>query len=138
MLEDNSSFSSFFFYFGGTFVKFFNKDRFEKFSILMVTEKTMSYDEAVYRTHYYAIMPYQERDINYAYRDKARVSLNLEDNTIYGLDFANVTNYSIAPVYNMEDVEQLIVQPGVKKNKRINIYGISNQLVKQFKKDEDE
>lgn len=124
--------------FGGTFVKFFNKDRFEKFSILMVTEKTMSYDEAVYRTHYYAIMPYQERDINYAYRDKARVSLNLEDNTIYGLDFANVTNYSIAPVYNMEDVEQLIVQPGVKKNKRINIYGISNQLVKQFKKDEED
>lgn len=119
-------------------MKFFNKDRFEKFSILMVTEKTMSYDEAVYRTHYYAIMPYQERDINYAYRDKARVSLRLEDYTIYGLDFANVTNYSIVPVYNMEDVDQLINQPGISENKRINIYGISNQLVKRFKKDEDD
>lgn len=136
MLELNSSFSSFF-YFGGTFLKLFNKDKFEKFSILMITEKVVSYDEPAYRAHYYAIMPYQERDVSSAYKEKARVSLRLEDNTVYGLDFANVTNYSIAPVYNMEDVEQLVVQPGVNKNKRINIYGISNQLVKRFKKDED-
>ena len=119
-------------------MKFFNKEKFEKFSILMVTEKVASYDEPVHRTYYYAIMPYQERDIKYAYKDKARVSLALEDNTVYGLDFANVTNYSIAPVYNMEDVEELIVQPGVDKNKRINIYGISNQLVKRFKKNEED
>ena len=116
-------------------MKLFNKDNFEKFSILMITEKVVAYDEPAYRTHYYAIMPYQERDVSYAYKEKARVSLRLEDNTVYGLDFANVTNYSIAPVYNMEDVEQLIIQPGVSENKRINIYGISNQLVKRFKKD---
>ena len=119
-------------------MKLFNKDKFEKFSILMVTEKVVIYDEPSYRKYYYAIMPYQERDVNYAYREKARVSLRLEDNTIYGLDFADVINYSIVPVYNMEDVEQLVVQPGVSKNNRIEIYGISNQLVKSFKKDEDE
>lgn len=119
-------------------MKFFNKDNFEKFSILMITEKVVSYDEPVYRTQYYAIMPYQERDIKNAYKDKARVSLALEDNTVYGLDFANVTNYSIAPVYNMEDIEQLVIQPGIDKNKRINIYGISNQLIKRFKKDEED
>ena len=83
-------------------------------------------------------MPYQARDIKYAYKDKARVSLRLEDNTVYGLDFSDVINYSIVPVYNMEDVEQLVVQPGVSKNNRIEIYGISNHLVKQSKKDEDE
>lgn len=119
-------------------MKFFNKDNFEKFSILMITEKVVSYDEPVYRTQYYAIMPCQERDIKKAYKDKARVSLALEDNTLYGLDFANVTNYSIAPVYNMEDIEQLVNQPGIDKNKRINIYGISNQLIKRFKKDEED
>ena len=119
-------------------MKFFNKDNFEKFSILMITEKVVSYDESVYRTHYYAIMSYQDRDIKYAYKDKARVSLALEDNTVYGLDFANVTNYSIVPVYNIDDIEQLINQPGIDKNKRINIYGISNQLVKRFKKDEED
>ena len=124
--------------FGGIFVKFFNKDKFEKFSILMITEKVVIYDESSYQKYYYAIMPYQERDINHAYREKARVSLRLEDNTIYGLDFAEVINYSIVPVYNMEDVEQLVVQPGVSKKNRITIYGISNQLVKTFKKDEDE
>ena len=125
-------------YFGGTVVKFFNKDKFEKFSILMITEMVMAYDEPSYRKYYYAIMPYQERDISHAYREKARVSLRLEDNTVYGLDFADVINYSIVPVYNMEDVEQLVVQPGVSKNNRITIYGISSQLVKNFKKDEDE
>lgn len=125
-------------HFGGTVVKFFNKDKFEKFSILMITEMVRVYDEPSYRKYYYAIMPYQERDVNYAYREKARVSLRLEDNTIYGLDFADVINYSIVPVYNMDDVEQLVVQPGVSKNNRIEIYGISNQLVKSFKKDEDE
>ena len=119
-------------------MKLFNKDKFEKFSILMVTEMVMSYDEPSYRKYYYAIMPYQERDIKYAYKEKARVTLRLEDNTLYGLDFVNVTNYSIVPVYNMEDVEQLVVQPGVSKNNRINIHGISNHLVKQVKKDEDE
>ena len=119
-------------------MKLFNKDKFEKFSILMVTEMVMSYDEPTYITHYYAIMPYQARDIKYAYKDKARVSLRLEDNTVYGLDFADVINYSIVPVYNMDDVEQLVVQPGVSKNNRIEIYGISNHLVKKFKKDEDE
>ena len=119
-------------------MKFFNKDKFEKFSILMITEKVRVYDEPSYMKYYYAIMPYQERDVNYAYREKARVSLRLEDNTIYGLDFADVINYSIVPVYNMEDVEQLVVQPGVSKKNRIEIYGISNQLVKSFKKDEDE
>ena len=118
-------------------MKFFNKDNFEKFSILMITEKVVSYDEPIYRTQYYAIMPYQERDIKYAYKDKARVSLALEDNTIYGLDFANVTNYSIIPVYNMEDVDQLINQPGISKKDRFTIYGISNQLVKSLKKDKD-
>lgn len=116
-------------------MKLFNKDKFEKFSILMITEKVMAYDEPTYRAHYYAIMPYQERDVAYAYKEKARASLRLEDSTVYGLDFANVTNYSIVPVYNMEDVEQLIIQPGVSENKRINIYGISNQLVKRFKED---
>lgn len=125
-------------HFGGAVVKFFNKDKFEKFSILMITEMVRVYDEPSYRKYYYAIMPYQERDVNYAYREKARVSLRLEDNTIYGLDFADVINYSIVPVYNMGDVEQLVVQPGVSKNNRIEIYGISNQLVKSFKKDEDE
>ena len=119
-------------------MKLFNKDKFEKFSILMVTEMIMSYDEPNYITHYYAIMPYQERGISYAYKEKARVTLRLEDNTLYGLDFVNVTNYSIVPVYNMEDVEELVIQPGVSKNKRIHIHGISNHLVKQFKKDEDE
>lgn len=119
-------------------MKLFNKDKFEKFSILMVTEMVMSYDEPTYITHYYAIMPYQERGISYAYKEKARVTLRLEDNTLYGLDFVNVTNYSIVPVYNMEDVEQLVVQPGVSKNNRINIHGISNHLVKQVKKDEEE
>lgn len=119
-------------------MKLFNKDKFEKFSILMVTEKVVIYDEPSYRKYYYAIMPYQERVIHYAYKEKARVSLRLEDNTIYGLDFADVINYSIVPVYNMDDVEQLVVQPGVSKNNRIEIYGISNHLVKQFKKDEDE
>ena len=119
-------------------MKLFNKDNFEKFSILMVTEKVVIYDEPTYSKYYYAIMPYQEQIIKCAYKDKARVSLRLEDNTIYGLDFADVINYSIVPVYNMEDVEQLVVQPGVSKNNRIEIYGISNHLVKQFKKDEDE
>ena len=119
-------------------MKLFNKDNFEKFSILMITEKVVIYDEPSYRKYYYAIMPYQARDIKYAYKDKARVSLRLEDNTLYGLDFVNVTNYSIVPVYNMEDVEELVVQPGVSKNKRIHIHGISDHLVKQFKKDEDE
>ena len=83
-------------------------------------------------------MPYQERCISYAYKEKSLVTLRLEDNTLYGLDFVNVTNYSIVPVYNMEDVEQLVIQPGVSKNNRINIHGISNHLVKKFKKDEDE
>lgn len=119
-------------------MKFFNKEKFEKFSILMLTEKVALYDDQVYHTEYYAIMPYQERDVKLAYKDKKRVSLNLEDNTVYGLDFANVTNYSIAPVYNMEDVEELIVQPGVDKDKRINIYGISNQLIQRFNKDEED
>ena len=119
-------------------MKLFNKDNFEKFSILMVTEKVVIYDEPTYSKYYYAIMPYQEQIIKCAYKDKARVSLRLEDNTVYGLDFADVINYSIVPVYNMEDVEQLVVQPGVSKNNRIEIYGISNHLVKQFKKDEDE
>ena len=119
-------------------MKLFNKDKFEKFSILMVTEKVVIYDEPTYSKYYYAIMPYQEQIIKCAYKDKARVSLRLEDNTVYGLDFADVINYSIVPVYNMEDVEQLVVQPGVSKNNRIEIYGISNHLVKQFKKDEDE
>ena len=119
-------------------MKLFNKDNFEKFSILMVTEKVVIYDEPSYRKYYYAIMPYQARDIKYAYKDKARVSLRLEDNTVYGLDFADVINYSIVPVYNIDDVEQLVVQPGVSKNNRIEIYGISNHLVKKFKKDEDQ
>ena len=119
-------------------MKLFNKDSFEKFSILMITEKVVIYDEPSYRKYYYAIMPYQERSIKYAYKDKARVSLRLEDNTVYGLDFADVINYSIVPVYNIDDVEQLVVQPGVSKNNRIEIYGIANHLVKQFKKDEDE
>lgn len=118
-------------------MKFFDKDRFEKFSILMITEKFVAFDEPVVNTKYYAIMPYQERDVKLAYKNKARVSLDLEDGTVYGLDFVNVTNYSIVPVYNMEDVEQLIIQPGVNKNKRINIYGISNRLIQRFKKDED-
>ena len=105
----------------------FNKDKFEKFNILMINEQyTNQYDEYSGRTCYYAIMPYQERDIKYAYKDKARVSLALEDNTIYGLDFANVTNYSIIPVYNMEDVDQLINQPGISKNKRITYKANNN------------
>lgn len=119
-------------------MKLFNKDKFEKFSILMITEEVVIYDEPSYRKYYYAIMPYQERAIKYAYKDKARVSLRLEDNTVCGLDFADVTNYFIVPVYNMDDVEQLVVQPGVSKNNRIEVIGISNHLVKQFKKDEDE
>ena len=119
-------------------MKLFNKDNFEKFSILMITEKVVIYDEPSYRKYYYAIMPYQERVIKYAYKDKARVSLRLEDNTVYGLDFADVINYSIVPVYNIDDVEQLVVQPGVSKNNRIEIYGISNHLVKKFKRDEEE
>lgn len=117
----------------------FNKDKFEKFDVLMITDLCINrYDEDSVRTRYYAIMPYQEREIKNAYKNKERASLNLEDNTICGLDFVNAINYFIIPVYNMEDVEQLIVQPGVDKNKRINIYGISNQLVKRFKKDEDD
>lgn len=119
-------------------MKLFNKDKFEKFNVLMINEQyTNQYDEYSGRTRYYAIMPYQERGIRYAYKNKERISLNLEDNTVYGLDFVNVVNYSIIPVYNMEDVDQLINQPGISKKDRFTIYGISNQLVKSLKKDED-
>lgn len=117
---------------------FFNKDKFERFSILIITDVFENYDEPTYRTRYYAIMQYQEREIRYAYKHKERVSLKLEDDTLYGLDFVNTTNYSIIPVYNMDDVDQLVNQPGISKNKRFTIHGLSNKLVQQLKKEDDD
>lgn len=107
---------------------FLKKENFEKFDILMVSYAVKAYEEVTTKILIYAILPYQTHIISKAYQEKSRATLKMEDNTTMGLDFSNVVNFTIAPVYNMKDVEALILQPDVKEEDRMSIIGIRNDL----------
>lgn len=115
--------------------KFLKKDNFEKFDVLMLSYNIDLYDETVTRVMAYAILPCQTHMITKAYQDKSRIALRMEDTTIMGLDFSNVSNFTIIPVYNMEDVRELILQPGAKEKDKISIVGFRNDLENKIKEE---
>lgn len=115
--------------------KFLKKDNFEKFDVLMVSYNIKNYDEITTKVMLYAILPYQTSTISKAYQERSRVVLKMEDTTIMGLDFSNVANFTIVPVYNMEDVRELILQPGAKEKDKISIVGFRNDLENKIKEE---
>ena len=115
---------------------FLKKDNFEKFDVLMVSYNIKNlYDDVLTKTMLYAILPCQTNMISKAYKDESRVALKMEDTTIMGLDFSDVANFTIIPVYNMEDVRELVLQPNTKEKDKISIVGIRNDLEKQVKEE---
>lgn len=114
---------------------FLKKENFEKFDVLMMSYNIDLYDETVTKVMAYAILPCQTHMISKAYQDKSRVALKMEDTTIMGLDFSNVSNFTIIPVYNMDDVRELVSQPNVKEKDKVSIVGIRNDLENQVKKE---
>ncbi len=114
---------------------FLKKDNFEKFDVLMLSYSIELYEETVTKVMAYAILPCQTHVISKAYQDKSRVALKMEDTTTMGLDFSNVSNFTIIPVYNMDDVKELVLQPNAKEKDKISIIGIRNDLESQVKKE---